>query len=86
MSELPALANKLAIELAKKPAVRSAAIAASEGVGVKVIEAAEQAMTAREREIAERVESFPQHPPRAWRDRFAHGFRSGAAPVGASAP
>ena len=43
-----------AIELAKKATERSAAIAASEAVRVKVIQAEEQAITAREREIAER--------------------------------
>jgi uncharacterized membrane protein YqiK len=42
------------IELAKKATERSAAIAASEAVRVKVIQAEEQAITAREREIAER--------------------------------
>ena len=44
-----------AIELAKKATERSAAIAASEAVRVKVIQAEEQAITAREREIAERL-------------------------------
>jgi uncharacterized membrane protein YqiK len=43
-----------AIELAKKATERSAAIAAAEAVRVKVIQAEEQAITAREREIAER--------------------------------
>ena len=43
-----------AIELAKKATERSAAIAASEAVRIKVIQAEEQAITAREREIAER--------------------------------
>jgi uncharacterized membrane protein YqiK len=43
-----------AIELAKKATERSAALAASEAVRVKVIQAEEQAITAREREIAER--------------------------------
>jgi uncharacterized membrane protein YqiK len=43
-----------AIELAKKATERSAALAASESVRVKVIQAEEQAITAREREIAER--------------------------------
>jgi uncharacterized membrane protein YqiK len=43
-----------AIELAKKGAERSAALAASEAVRAKVIEAEEQAITTREREIAER--------------------------------
>jgi uncharacterized membrane protein YqiK len=42
------------IELAKKATERSAAIAAAEAVRVKVIQAEEQAITAREREIAER--------------------------------
>ena len=43
-----------AIELAKKGAERSAALAAAEAVRAKVIEAEEQAITTREREIAER--------------------------------
>ena len=43
-----------AIELAKKATERSAALAAAEAVRVKVIQAEEQAITAREREIAER--------------------------------
>jgi uncharacterized membrane protein YqiK len=43
-----------AIELAKKATERSAAIAAAEAVRVKVIQAEEQAITVREREIAER--------------------------------
>ena len=41
-----------AIELAKKATERSAALAAAEAVRVKVIQAEEQAITAREREIA----------------------------------
>jgi uncharacterized membrane protein YqiK len=43
-----------AIELAKKASERSAAMAAAEVVRLKVIQAEEQAITAREREIAER--------------------------------
>ena len=43
-----------AVELAKKASERSAAFAAAEAVRVKVIQAEEQAITAREREIAER--------------------------------
>jgi uncharacterized membrane protein YqiK len=43
-----------AIELAKKASERSAALAAAEVVRLKVIQAEEQAITAREREIAER--------------------------------
>jgi uncharacterized membrane protein YqiK len=43
-----------AVELAKKASERSAAIAASEAVRAKVIEAEEHAVTVREREIAER--------------------------------
>ena len=43
-----------AIELAKKASERSAALAAAESVRLKVIQAEEQAITAREREIAER--------------------------------
>ena len=43
-----------AIELAKKSQERSAALAAAEAVRAKVIQAEEQAFTAREREIAER--------------------------------
>jgi uncharacterized membrane protein YqiK len=43
-----------AIELAKKATERSSAIAAAEAVRLKVIQAEEQVVTAREREIAER--------------------------------
>jgi len=43
-----------AIEIARATAERSSAIAASEGARAKAIEAEEQAITAREREIAER--------------------------------
>ncbi len=43
-----------AIDVAKKTQERSAAIAASESVRAKAIQAEEQALTAREREIAER--------------------------------
>jgi len=43
-----------AIELAKKTSERSAALAAAEAVRLKVVQAEEQANTAREREIAER--------------------------------
>src|SRR5580700_3677832 len=43
-----------AVELAKKASERSAALAAAEAVRLKVIQAEEQAITAREREIAER--------------------------------
>jgi len=43
-----------AIELAKKSQERSAALAAAEAVRAKVIQAEEQAITTREREIAER--------------------------------
>jgi uncharacterized membrane protein YqiK len=43
-----------AVELAKKASERSAALAASEAVRAKVIEAEEHAVTVREREIAER--------------------------------
>ncbi len=43
-----------AIELAKKASERSAALAAAEVVRLKVIQAEEQVITAREREIAER--------------------------------
>jgi uncharacterized membrane protein YqiK len=43
-----------AVELAKKASERSAALAAAEAVRLKVIQAEEQVITAREREIAER--------------------------------
>ena len=43
-----------AVELAKKTTERSAALAAAEAVRLKVIQAEEQVITAREREIAER--------------------------------
>ncbi|MBN9015995.1 MAG: hypothetical protein J0H11_01185 [Rhizobiales bacterium] len=43
-----------AIDIAKKTQERSAAIAASEAVRAKAIQAEEQALTAREREVAER--------------------------------
>jgi len=43
-----------AIDIAKKTQERSAAIAAAEAVRAKAIEAEEQALTAREREVAER--------------------------------
>lgn len=63
------------VELSKKAAVRSATIAASEAVCVKILQA-EESITARESDIAERRKLTPALP-KAWRDRFPHRLGKG---------